>query len=269
MAVLKKYFEFTDRKQIWRLLISDTNMLVIETRDVENKQAFFSCYNLENGKPVFKEFQFEEKFWLGIEEVKDDIIYLHKFAKPDLPWHIGITAFSINEQKILWTNKEMSFLFTVGSEIYSYKNKFDGKDFFILDSCDGSIKKELGNDAVYVNKMIEEQRKDFSNYNFPEPFKGSFEDKPILKKEKEENFISGDVYYVEKYGLMFTNYHTAGDDGTLTNIIKVVEIDSEKVIFEEKLNKKLKVYIPDSFFLKDYYLFVLKEKEKLLVYKIK
>ncbi|MBZ0198646.1 MAG: DUF4905 domain-containing protein [Ignavibacteriaceae bacterium] len=268
MTSLKKYFSFTDKKQIWRLLISETNKLVIETRDVDNKQAYYSCYNLENGKLLFKEFQFDEKFWLGIEEVNNDLIYLHKFAKPDLPWHKGITAFSITKKKILWANSEMSFLFSAEDDIYAYKNNFDGKEYFLLDGESGDVKKELGGDFSYVNQKKEEHEKDFSNYIFPEIAESSLQATGIFLKEKEENNISGYIYSAEKNGLLFINYHIAEEGGALTNIIKIIEINRERVIFKETLNKKIKVYIPDSFFIKDDFLFLLKEKEIVLVYKI-
>lgn len=268
MRSLKKYFSFTDKKQIWRLLISEMNKLVIETRDVKNKQAYFSCYNLESGKSIFKEFQFEEKFWLGIEEVNNDIIYMHKFAKPNLPWHQGITAFSISKKEIIWSNSEISFLFSAGDDIYAYRNKFEGKEFFLLDGRSGNIKKELGEDSAYVNQKKGEHEKDFSNYCFPEAISPSAQTAGIFIKEKELNTISGNIYSAEKNDLLFFNYHLVENDGTLTNVFKVIEISCEKVIFKETLNKKLKVYIPDSFFIKDDFIFLLKEKEKLLVYKI-
>ena len=43
---LKKTFSFTDKNQIWRLLISETDKLLIETRDLEKKEVFFHCYDL-------------------------------------------------------------------------------------------------------------------------------------------------------------------------------------------------------------------------------
>ena len=98
----KKYYKVDYPNQIWRLLISDKDKLIIETRNPETKEAFFNCFDINNKKVLFDNFQLEEKYYVGIETVHNEIIYFHKFPKPDLPNHKEIIAFDINSQKILW-----------------------------------------------------------------------------------------------------------------------------------------------------------------------
>jgi hypothetical protein len=63
-------------------------------------------------------------------------------------------------------------------------------------------------------------------------------------------------------------YHTVKDDGHLDNNFTIIEIGTEKVIFEEVLNAGITSYIPDSFFVKDNLLFLLKDKMILNVYSL-
>ena len=50
---MKKHIRFKDGSQVWRILISPTGNLIIETRDTEKKEAYFSCYKLESGLKRF------------------------------------------------------------------------------------------------------------------------------------------------------------------------------------------------------------------------
>lgn len=269
MPAVKKYFSFTDKMQIWRLLISDTNKLVIETRDTEKKQAYFSSIDINKGKLLFKSFQLEEKFWLGIEDVSADLIYFHKFVKPDLPFHQGITAFSIESKRVLWENVNLAFLFSAGENLYAFRNKFEGKEFFRLNALTGEVEENMGEDAAALNQLQNQRQKDYSNYIFPESTPHASETvNELLKKEKETHPVIGSIYSALKENLLMINYHTPSKEGLLNNLFKIIEINTEKVIFEDVLNSKLKVFIPDSFFVKDNNLYLLKNKDMLMVYKI-
>ena len=71
MKIKKKYVH-NNKRQIFRLLPTDNDKLVIEERDIEKKQAYFNCLNITNGKKFFKNLQLDEKFWIGIEAVQND-----------------------------------------------------------------------------------------------------------------------------------------------------------------------------------------------------
>jgi len=78
--------------------------------------------------------------------------------------------------------------------------------------------------------------------------------------------ITGKVDYLIVNDLLLTSYHRVLNDGKLQNCFKALDIHSKKVIFEEILNKEITNFIPDSFFLINDLIFLLKEKEKLFVF---
>lgn len=268
---LKKLYTYKTKRQIWRLLLSDKNRLIIEDRDPQAKQAFFSCLDAPSGKKLFSEYQLNEKFWVGIEAIYKEIIYFHKFQKPDMPGHKEIIAFSIDEKKILWENDNYNFLFIKNDRVYTFRQKYDTRDFYALDYLTGELIEELGNDHIPINEMREKlyNEDDYKNYYFPESLSKSSADpltyrimEPFLTGE-----IIGNIEYVSYGDLILMNYHTR-ESGYLTNTFFVLNTTNRKLILKEVINHFSKAVVPDSFFIKDDLLFVLKDRQELMVYKI-
>jgi Domain of unknown function (DUF4905) len=270
---LKKEYTYTSSKQIWRLIPTDTGKLIIEDRDLKNKEVFFSCLKIESGKTIFKNLQLEDKFWTGIETVYNDIIYFHKFQKPDMPIHKGIVAFDINLKKVLWRTDDYNYLFVTDSRIFVYKNKFEGKDFFTLDYKTGAELENLGDDYEKINRLKEETESsnEFEQYILPEQFNSSANDRisNVINELKIDKVITGKINFIKLDGILLTSCHEVLPSGSLRNIFRVIEVDSKKVILEEILDKDTKLFIPESFFIVDKLLFLLKEKAKFTVYTIK
>ena len=152
---IKKLYYYSNKKQIWRLLPTQTGKLVIEERDPDTKEVFFTCLDIKTGKKILNDFQLEEKFWVGIEEIYKDIIYFHKFRKPDMPGHLGIIVFDIKTKSILWETDEYIFLFIHNDELYCYKEKFEGRNFYKLDYHSGKLIADLGEDVSEINSLRE------------------------------------------------------------------------------------------------------------------
>jgi len=272
---VKKLYSYNDNKQIWRLQISNTDKLIIETRDTNNKEVFFNCIQIESGKNVFINYQFEEKFWIGIEEIYKDIIFLHKFNKPDLPGHKQIIAFDINSQKIIWENRELSFLFILHDKIYAYKQNFEERNYYEIDYRTGKIINDLNSDVYEINKLneIAAGSKDFSNYIFPQKFDKTQENggviKEIILKEIQDLEIVGNVEYNKFESLLLMNHYSKTTGSLLLNKFKIFNSDNKKEILCETLNSNANAFVPDSFFVYLNYLILLIEKNKLIVYELK
>ena len=108
---LKKSYRFDNKRQIWRIIPTNNGKLIIEERETEKKLAYFHCLELDSGKKILSNFQLDDTFWVGVEAVQDNIIFFHKFAKPDMPKHRGIFAYDFMKKEFLWTNPELIFLF--------------------------------------------------------------------------------------------------------------------------------------------------------------
>lgn len=270
---LKKKFKFSDSNQVWRIKITDTDKLFVETRDTKNMKAYYHSFELLTGKRLFTGHQMTELFWLGIEAIKGDIVFFHRYAKPDMPGHRGIFAFDINTQKVLWEDDEYAFLFMKGDLIYVYKEGFEGRYFYTINLTSGKVVEELGQNPIKINALRDEAESsiDFSNYNFPENFNSSGLDEidNIISKETDEIEVANSIDFVQYNDLLVFNYHQVGSGKELINKLKAFDLLKDKEIFSEILNQSANAYAPDSFFLYKNMVIMIKEKKEVIVLEIK
>ena len=271
---IKKKYTHNNKRQIFRLIPTDTSKLIIEERDTEKKQAYFNCLQIDNGKKIFTNLQLDEKYWLGIESVQNDIIFFHTFAKPDLPQHKGVIAFDINSKKIIWENKFLTYLFIKDDRVYAFQQGFENRQYVSLNCLTGEKIEELGSDSDSINIMRKETEaaKDYSSYCFPSMFSlSSLENQTafeIINDLQKNRKLSGEIEYVLFNNLLMFNFHKINEDGSLSNIFNAVDLFSRKHILEVSLNSSTHAFAPDSFFVKDNLLFLLIERIQLKVYKL-
>ncbi len=270
---ITKLYSYKSPGQIWRILISDYDKLILEIRDTNTKEVFYNGFNLETGEKYFSDLQLEEKFWLGIEAVYKGIIFFHKFPKPDLPQHKQIIAYDIASEKILWTNIDLSFLFIHNDLVYGFQQGFEERFFYALDSLNGEIVKEFGSDFRTINTLRNqaELEKDWSAYIYPKVFSDDEKDARIgeaIKAQTKSLVIEGEVEYNLYQDLALFNFHSKTAEGSYVNKFSAVDLKCGKNILSEVLNANASVLFTDSFFLYKNFLFLLREKNEVIVYQL-
>ncbi len=273
MALLKKLYSFTNKRNIWRLVPSSSGYMVIEERDMESKQVYFNCLRTNDGKVYFKNFQLDEKYWVGIEAIHNDIIFFHKFRKPDMPAHKGIYAFEISSEKVIWQNDDFIFQLAKDDMVYAFQMGFEGRNYYSLNMRTGEVIKEFGGDVNEVNNLREAlMNDDFAkSFSYPEQLRDVKSDtvlEPLFKGVLENKLIVGDISWLRFRDFILFNYHLKNSDGTISNYFKLFDAAKQKFVIEETLNSDVKKLIPESFFMINDMLFLLKEKTKLVVYRI-
>ena len=271
---LKKKYRFDNNRQIWRIIPSNKGKLFIEEREPEKKQSYFHCLSIDSGKKILSNFQLEDKFWVGIEDVNDDIIYFHKFAKPDMPKHRGILAFDVISKELIWNNPDLSFLFRYDDKIYAYREKFEGKNYYSISSITGEIIEDIGSNHAQINFLRNESlsRNKEESYFFPEVFDPEINVSDVainfINSLRNDYVIIGRVEYILMDKLLMMSFHEANSKGSMSNLFKAVDLSSGKYILEEVINKETSLFLTDSFFIKDNLLFLLFGKTRLVVYEI-
>jgi len=271
---LKKKYQFDNKRQIWRIIPTNEGKLIIEERELEKKQTYFHCLSLDSGKKLLSNFQLEDKFWVGIETIKDDIIFFHKFAKPDMPKHRGIFAFNIKSKEMIWQNPEFIFLFSLDDKIYIYKDKFEGRNYHSINASNGEIIEDLKDNFELINQIRNESsvKVNDESYLFPEAYDSELDiehsAKNFINSLRNDFVISGKVEYILKDQSLMLSFHEANSQGSLTNHFKAIDLSGGKYILEEVINKETSLFLTDSFFIKDDLLFLLFGKTRLVVYKI-
>lgn len=268
---MKKNFTYKSNRQIWRILISDSDKLILETRDLITKEVFFNCYYLENGENIFCDLQLDEKCWVGIEEIYKDIIFFHYFPKPDMPLHKGIIAFDIESQNVLWTNNEFSFLFVNNDKVYGFKQGFEERYFFSLNYLSGELIEEFGSDHLKINALQKtaENEKDWSCYIYPQLLKQANGTKNIYEMIRTQILdmdVVGEIEYNLYNEILLFNFHSKILDEQLANIFCAVNLKDESLILTKILNARTTSLFTDSFFVYKNFLFLLCEKDEVLIY---
>ena len=273
MASIKKNYSFSNKRNIWRLIPSESGYLVIEERDMNNKEVFFSCIKTVNGEILFRDFQLEEKYWVGIENIYMNMIFFHKFRKPDMPGHRGIYVFDIPSRKPIWENDDLIYLLVKDDKVFAYQATFEGRQYFLIDRLTGEIIQDLGSEFGEINKLREESiQNDFTNdFLYPKAFIQNEENSKVGKifnKLFADKKISGSINWLKLNDFVMFNHHEENSNGTFDNYFKVFDIVKDKVILNEILNSKSKNLVFESFFIAGELLFLLVKKTKLVVYRI-
>lgn len=280
---IKPYLTFSQKGNIWRMHFSSADILVCETRDLNTKETYFFSLNYKTKQVFLSNFQLDEKWWISIESVSDDSIYFNKFKTPELPEHLGITAVDVKAGKTLWKNEELTFLFADTSEVYAYKEVFEREIFYKLDSNTGNII-ETYEDEKIADSLLElkqfNEEKMFTGFIYPEIYiEGNVID-PLAEKYLMERFkdvkFMGEIEFIDYEELIIYNFHAdAGvnlkdiTSHSLSNRLEIFDMKQEKIIHEEILNTDAVNYVPDSFFIRDGFLFYIKEKKELVMIELK
>jgi hypothetical protein len=271
---LKKYFSFKSDKLIWRLLFSELNKLIIEERDPVKREVSFSCIDAEKGGKIFKDMQLSEKFWIGIEIVYKDYIIFHNYRKPDMPGHKGIIIYDISSKKVLWQNDDLIYLLINDDKIYAFRHDFEDKYYVALNIYTGEIKEEIGKDDDRINLLKKNQYNpyNFQKFSYPEIYRmeqeNNSETGDIINKITSGRTIIGNVEYILKGDILFFNFFEKNKKNSLLNRFFAVKLITGELMLDTILSENANAYVPDSFFLKENNLYLLKNKNEVSVFSI-
>lgn len=272
MSRIQKLFSFNQGRNIWRIIITDLNQIVIEERDIQNKEVFFSCINRITGEFYWKDKSFlNEKFWIGIEATKSRYLVLHQFEKPDMPNHKKIINVDLITGDILWVNDDLTYYDMDEDFIYGFAPKFEDKEFYQLSIEDGTIKNNLGNEEQSKPVLNSISEKDYSRYTFTEMMSestSSNEVKELATKIIGENFYFNFCEYIDKGNILIFNYYDKIAPQSLINRLVIYDKSEEKPILIETLNSSTPAPLPDSFFMYDDDLYFVKDKIELVAYRL-
>ncbi len=271
---LKKKYSYKNKNQIWRLHITDDDKLLIETRETETerREVFFHLVDIHSGRKIFSDVQFEEKSWIGVEAIYKDVLFLHHFAKPDMPGHKKIFAFDLTEQKLLWQNEEFVFQTVHNDKLYAAFPSMTGIKYVALDYRTGEPVNEKILSEDEMNKIAAESEKDYSLYKFPETYHPLYNiDEPvksIIEEQTRDFDIVGNVEFIDLPDALMMNFHFKKNNGKLKNLFLAIDKKKNKVILKETLNDEVNAFVPDSFFVYKNLLLLLKNRNETAVREI-
>jgi len=245
-----------------------------EDRDIERKCVTFFCLDRVSGKTMWRDVSLHESWWTGIEKLHKHVAFFHEYVSPDLPGHKKIYAVELATGKMLWFNDELEFLFVNENSVYASKVAGDRRLFFELDLGSGASLREL--DISQINTIKNAGLRGSEIVEFPSGFQQNANDASFIKAELEhalrQAHSPSSVEYLRKNGKLVVGYYddasaTEGA-GMLDQNIVILDEDTDKVVYEDRVNTHLSVSLPDMFFGMGKYVYYIKGKKTVTALKI-
>jgi hypothetical protein len=255
------------------LLFSQSNFILGEDRDTEKKEVSFYCLNASNGDVLWRNRSYGEAWWIGIEGVVHDKVFLHGFRKPDMPEHGKIVTVDLGTGEELWRNNDYAFLYATTDRVMAYRDLFERRLYYELDAATGEFIQELKEapEDAYEKKELSHGRNDFL---FPESLhEGAAEDPlmgPFVARYCGNETIRGTVDYVRTNGKAVFNFHTLQkhdeekNTDDLQNKLCIVDESNGKQLYADVVNSSTPSPVPDSFFIDDTTVYYVKERHTLV-----
>jgi hypothetical protein len=271
---IRPSWEFATKGFIWRLHPAEGGKLVGEERDVESKTASFFCLDLTVGAALWKEKNYGEQWWTGIETVHRDVIILHGFATPDLPEHKRLTAVDLGTGDQLWRNDEVKFVAAADGKIYASRGTIGGRIFLELDSRTGDLLRELGLEEEGDRSVPRGEAADvFDDVVFPLPLpEGASGTSPLsslLHGVCTPAAVTGPVGYIDLDDRVVFGYHeqrlTASKDDvpSFTSLLAVVDRESGKLLLRVTIDDGVSFPVPDTFLVRTGFLYYIRNRRTL------
>lgn len=250
MTLLKPYINEQLTGQIWKFIIEPAqNLLFVETRDIENKQALFSSFDLNTGKTNFINLAQPERWLTGIESAFNGVLFLHGYQSAQSPVHKGITAIDGATGLELWTSYTYAMHHISVNGPIAYNTQIQPPKLVLLDAQTGaalrpfepSIDMDADQDIV-----------------LPDIISGPADEfKPYFQGE-----LAGNIHYMEYNSFRIVSLH-ASDGAALSQILLVIQ--ENNLVYHDLLNDKIRKLQPEAFIMHQNRLIYIKDKVELKV----
>ncbi len=253
MLVLKKMITNKDtlklaysRKSkgiIWKIVLDETQGIIVWESRTMDKQVWFYAYDIENKKTLLDAYNFGTDWNLSINTVIDGTLYLNGYESEFSPVQKGLVAFDLNTKEMLWQN------FSIGAHIFTeegivvFDSKMLPRKYRIINYTDSSVVKEL--ETKEVSTFVGLQ----NSCIFPT----FHEDTTIINTYQQLNYnnLKISAYYV-KSGNAFDQYIKVENNGEL--------------LIDEIINSQIQKIGFDTFFVWHKHLFYIRNKAEIVSY---
>jgi Domain of unknown function (DUF4905) len=257
---------------LWRLVPTESGLLVGEERDVERKRTGFFCVYQSTGELLWQSSDFEEQWWIGIESTHRDRLFLHGYATPDMPLHMGITAVDLFTGKRVWRRPDLKFLATTGESVFASRDVGENRVVLEVRISDGELLCEIDvNDKRFKEDITQTETHPTDAPIMPRPIDVTDEvdQRTIRLIHGHINSwkVVGQVVRLVRNGLLVFSFHERmgnASEGHLRNLLGIIDVNSGGRVWSETLNRDVRSIAPESFFVHGAMLFYVKERTTLV-----
>jgi hypothetical protein len=263
-------WQYDARGIIWRVLCTTTGKLVGEDRDTGKKTVAFFCLDQSTGRVMWDQKSYSEQWWIGLNSVHQDVLFLHKFASPDLPEHKSILAIDLMSGNMLWSNDELRFISAEGTTVRAGRGEPAGVQFFDVDYRTGELVRTW-TDGEQPSPDPSAERAEEGQPVFPTPLEllhaQHSPTTDLVQQYYDTALMEGSTEVVEGENTLVVGHYRRTDPqhvgSPLEHSIGIIDKSSGELIFEEITDHRMAAVVPDSFFIQGTMLFYVKERSSL------
>ncbi len=242
---------------IWNTLVSPgSGVLLLEVRDSERKRVTFSALECKGGKFIWRDKTFDEPWWISLGAVSDDIVLFTVYLETNNPDKKGVFAYHILDDKMLWWHNDFSLVSVSNKTAEGISSKYGFKKV-ILDIFSGKEISEAG-PAQELNDNVIRPHQYLPDHHYFNTVKIFLEQKfnlsPLIALE-----------YLEHDSIVFISFYV--QENELANYLYLISAEGN-LLMNEKLDEQLKGIGLGTFFILSGCVFFVKNKAKLVSYKI-
>lgn len=260
--------------QLWRVLFSHGDLVAGEHRNNDKKSVTFFCIDSRTGKEKWTHNREGEEWWTTIEGVYGRYLYLHAFAKPDLPNPRHVTSIDMETGRILWDHPELTFLYVKDDSVVVEQSGMLSTKCHRLDPVSGEILDTIEDRDTIENERLEARANDpHVQLTFPEMYNPEFNDHGLFARivgnlQRKERLV--DPVEVLQHGnnliVCFHKVKSGGANGNtlLTHELIIFHKNDFNELYSDVLFDDASAPVPDGFFLRGNTLYYIREKSELV-----
>ncbi len=259
---LKPKWTFTTEGIIWRLFYSESKKIVGEIRNADSQDVSFFCLDACNGKPLWKNVRFDEKWWIGIENVDDRFVYFHRFIQPNMPQHQGIECRTLDKCEMQWRNDELTFWYLSDEKVCGYKDFFEQRKTYWLDRQTGNILSD-----VSVEEMSHDDKNGLKNFilaPMPATLMAVGEEiQNLVQRNGTPNILLDTVEAIETYWYWIVGYYSNENENQYSLHLEILDRSSGKSVYSIIQEQECLYQVHENFFVANSWLYFVIDKNKL------
>jgi hypothetical protein len=228
-------------------------LLFVEVRDQHNKVVEFSIVDANSGTFLREHIQFEEKWWIQLQDVRMNVVLLKLYAEPSGPEKVSAIAYDFETDQMVWWKNSFLVKSVSGNAVCG--DDTTGSEVFLSFTSGEPLSARevlplVRNFSVLTPLQYNENSGHFQTMKF------FLESKAGLSP----------VYMVEYLEYrQFVIMSTYADTKGLANFLIVFDSDGN-LILKETLGENLKGIGLDTFFIANDRLFFVRNKSELVSY---
>ena len=243
-----------------------------EERDVERKQVSFFALDMATGAVLWHKPGVADPWWVGMDRVAGDYLFLHGFATPDLPIQRGVTVLSAASGEHLWSRAEWSIERLDEGILTVREERREGSVLLLVDPGTGSV---LNGDRA--RKKPPQPFDDFlADVGFPDILSGAdvqaHQSGRFVAQQWPVDRLAGPIEIFEHPAFVVMAAHERKGEGAqaaFVHHLRVVKRNTGTLVYRDILAASAAGLGMDAFFVQDNALIYVRERMTLCAVRLK